>query len=451
MDSAKGDGFLVPTDFWRNRRLRMLPIWFFQSYLTLTVVFLIFSPWPWPIPDPFLLYGFLFFVQVALWLGYMSGIDHAPKAYKGRLKVDTLIMVSLIANVVWIVPKFVVRLGLDSPDPAAIIEAVGSGITDPGAMYLAKQETLVHAEAPTTLAYIDLAMNSLIWPLYPLTVVFWERMRNWMRTLAVCCIAADLMSWIAVGMNKGVADFVGLMPWLLLARNPVMVVKIEMRKLLKVGLAVMILGGLFIVFFSIGQAGRRGTTAEDLYDEGAGISADRNNFVMQLLPRDAQGGYANLNSYFVQGYYALSLALEEPFVFCDGVGNSYFLMGMARRFLGWSDILSITYPGRIEKYGWNPMIKWQTFYVWAASDVGFPGVLLVVFLIGRLFAKVWIDVLRKENPYAIVLFALQVIMLFYFSANNQVLATAVTAVPFWVFLLLWYRSGGRYVSEVGNG
>jgi hypothetical protein len=443
MATAKGEGFMVPTDFWRNRRLRMLPIWFFQSYLTFTVVFLILSPWPWPIRDPFLLYGFLFFVQVALWLGYISGVDYTPRPYNGRLKVDTLIMASLIANVVWIVPKFVVRLGLDSPDPAAMIEAIGSGITDPGAMYLAKQESLVHAEAPTTLAYIDLAMNILIWPLYPLTVVFWERMKKWMRTLAIMCIAADLLSWIAVGMNKGVADFVGLMPWLLLVRNPEMLVKIEMRKLLKVGLVVMFLGGLFIVFFSIGQSGRRGDAAEDLYDEGAGISADRNNFIMQLLPRDAQGGYANLNAYFVQGYYALSLALEEPFVFCYGVGNSYFLMGMARRFLGWTDMLSISYPGRIEKYGWDSMRKWHSFYVWAASDVSFPGVLVVVFFIGRIFAMAWIDVLKRENQYAIIVFALLVVMLFYFSANNQVLATAVTGVPFWVYLFLWYRTRGN--------
>jgi len=65
---------------------------------------------------------------------------------------------------------------------------------------------------------------------------------------------------------------------------------------------------------------------------------------------------------------------------------------------------------------------------------------VTVFLIGLGFALCWLDTLRGENPFAVVLFSQFLIMLFYFPANNQLLQSGEVCVAFWVTLLLWSRT-----------
>ena len=112
----------------------------------------------------------------------------------------------------------------------------------------------------------------------------------------------------------------------------------------------------------------------------------------------------------------------------------------AARITGDSEILELPYPVRIEKYGWDAQALWSSIYPWIASDVSFPGTILVVFLIGRLFAQSWLDTLRRENPFGIVMFSQLLIMLFYFPANNQLLQSGEGFTAFWVTLFIWWRT-----------
>ena len=98
------------------------------------------------------------------------------------------------------------------------------------------------------------------------------------------------------------------------------------------------------------------------------------------------------------------------------------------------------YPVRIEKYGWDSVGLWSSIYPWIASDVSFSGTILVVFLVGRLFALSWLDTLSGHNPFAVVMFSILAIVLFYFPANNQMLQSGEGFTAFWGILLLWLRS-----------
>jgi hypothetical protein len=431
-------------NIWRNRRVRMFPIWFFESYLTFTVFLFAFGPWNWPVPNPILLYSFLLCVQVALWFGYKSGLKYAPKGYSGRWKIDKLLLITVIVNLAWIVPNIILRLGLENPDFSTLLAAAYSGATDPGMMYAAKQEALRSVEKTgTPLLYLSLVVSPLLALLLPLGILYWERMRTWMRIGLIVYIVTDVLSWIAIGTNKGIADLVALIPWLLLARNPRALAQFKFRRMAKLaGLATALIVVL-LIFFSIGQYGRSSSTANKLYESSAGISADKNNILMQFLPPSAQGAYASFTTYLTQGYYGLSLALQEPFICTYGLGNSYFLTGLSKHYWGPTTISDMTYPARIERYGWDRYRWWPSFYTWVASDVSFIGVILVVFLIGRLFAIVWLDVLGRKNPFAGALFALLIIMLYYFPANNQILGFSATAISFWIFLFLWLKTRGH--------
>ena len=429
----------------------MFPIWFFEGYLTLTVLIFAFGPWSWPVRDPIKLYGFLLLAQIALWLGYQRGINYKSKSiYKGHWKIETLILISLIFNLLWIVPNFMLRMGLNEFSYDSIYKAALMGFTDPGAMFLSKIKAYKEIEETSLLGYITIIITPVLWPLFPLGVVFWDRMKKWMKIGLVVCVLADIVSWIAIGTNKGIADFVMLFPWLLLARKPRILTPVYSRKQAKLafmGLAFLV---ILIIFFSMGQYGRGGKASTELQDPLAGITADRENVVMDFLPRVAQGAYASFTSYVTQGYYGLSLALQEPFEWTYGIGNSYFLWGLSRRYLGPTTISDMTYPARIEKYGWPRLERWSSIYTWLACDLTFPGVLLAVFGIGWLFARVWLDVVRNNNPYAVALFPLLIIMLFYFPASNQVLAFSTTAVPFGVFLFLWVYNKKRRVAIKTN-
>jgi hypothetical protein len=66
-----------------------------------------------------------------------------------------------------------------------------------------------------------------------------------------------------------------------------------------------------------------------------------------------------------------------------------------------------------------------------------------MFLLGRVFALVWLDVAFCRNPWAVCLLPLLLTMLFYVPANNQVLAFAQAAMPFYAMLVLWSFSRAR--------
>jgi hypothetical protein len=103
-----------------------------------------------------------------------------------------------------------------------------------------------------------------------------------------------------------------------------------------------------------------------------------------------------------------------------------------------------TYPARIDVRSWDLYGKWHSLYPWIASDLSFPGTIVFMFVIGWFFGLVWIDVAFCQNPFAVCLFALFLIMLFYIPANNQVLGFAQTALPFWTLLPLWFFSRDRH-------
>ena len=150
--------------------------------------------------------------------------------------------------------------------------------------------------------------------------------------------------------------------------------------------------------------------------------------------------------YFSGGYYGLSLTLQEPFVFCYGVGNSYFLEGLSRHLVK-TPIIQSTYPARIDTRRWNFYGKWHSIYPWLASDLTFPGTVVLMFLIGRLFGLVWLDVAYCRNLWAVCLLPLVLVMLIYIPANNQVLAFSPAALPFFTLLVLWNLSRLRSVKK----
>ena len=189
------------------------------------------------------------------------------------------------------------------------------------------------------------------------------------------------------------------------------------------------------------------------YDDSAQIEAR-----LPLKSRDlhfANSMIVGLTMYLSSGYYALSLGLDEPFVPTWGLGNSMFLMSIAEKVTGNPDLHDATYPSRIAKYGWDPLGRFHSLYLWIASDVSFPGTIAVVYLLGRLLAVCWMSVLEDISPLAVALLVNVLLILYYTPANNQIMQYPEHATAFWVTLVVWFvttrrRPRSRHSETISN-
>jgi hypothetical protein len=406
-----------------------------QVYLTLTVILYAFGPWPWPTNRPELLFSFLLLVQISLIFGYWIGLKSLPRAYCGSWSVKTIITISIFANLIWIIPNFSMRSG-GTVDLASLATSIIKGLIDPGQSYRDKIAATSGLNETSALQYITQLINPLLWMMSPLCIYFWSRISKLTKISFIIAVSANLLSWLAIGTNKGIFDFVLMSPAIILAARPHLIARMNGKTLSKGLLAASIVGVLLFSQFSNNIKGRSGGEASTI-DYGANISLDHENWMIASLPKDSQASAGTLISYLSQGYYPLSLALDEPFVFSYGVGNSYYYTGIVESFTGPNSISELTYPARIAYTGWSRTEKWHSIYPWIASDISFAGVPFFVLIIGWLLAAVWRDSLAGQNPFAISLLPLLILIVFYFPANNQILAFSETSNSFYAIMILW--------------
>jgi len=148
-----------------------------------------------------------------------------------------------------------------------------------------------------------------------------------------------------------------------------------------------------------------------------------------------------LVSYATHGYKGLSLAMDHSFTPSYGLGFSPFVRHNVLRILGKSEneqaVYANTYAGKTEADGWSTGLMWSTFFVNPASDITFPGTIVLMFVIGYLWSLAWRDALERDDVLAIVVFFYLSILVFYLSANNQILEGGETTIGFTVVFSTW--------------
>jgi hypothetical protein len=426
----------------RLRRLswttRFLPMALIQGYLTLTVALFTWGPWVYRIDNPVSFYVFLFFVQAALLGGYLTAMSGKAGGYSGKWSVKRLLWWSAISNLLLFLPTSLYRTGSVLPD-------VEFGLANPAMAYADSLYIREQGIAPLV-EYARVMSGPVLVLVLPLTIFFWPTLSKVLRTLGLVAIIGTVSLFIGMGTNRAIGETVILVPLMLLASHLAGLTRIDLRRMILFsGLAFAAIV-LFLSFFGTNISTRSGNPIASGFFYAADSRADYNNRLITSFGEQHTSTILSLDYYLTGGYYALSLALQEPFVPMFGVGNSMFLTRQAARMLGDDDILLQPYPFRIEKYGWNGMNLWATIYPWLASDLSFPGTIVAVFLIGRLFALSWIDTLGGVNPFAVTMFYILLVMLFFFPATNAVLQDGEGVASFWVTLILWLktrrRSGG---------
>lgn len=417
--------------------VRLFPILFIFCYLNFTVLLFVLGPWEYPVESAFRLYLFLALAHLALLLGYLSAAFRNPAGYSGKWTVSRLIKISLALNLLLLLPTSRFRTGRFIPD------LIG-GITDPGGAYA--QSLILREGGEPLIEYVRILIGPLLYMALPLSVFYWDQLSRRMRIAGIASMLGTVVLFIAMGTNKAIADTVLLVPCLVFAAYCAGRMKLGRKKILRIAAASLLAFLLFLAYFGFAVSSRQGSPVTEGYLLSAHTRVDEDNFLVRNLPPAPAAALIGLDIYLTQGYYALSLSLQESFVPMYGVGNSMFLYRQAARITGNAGIAELPYPVRIEKYGWDAQGLWSSIYPWIASDVSFPGAIFVVFLIGRLFAQSWLDTLRGDNPLAVVMFSILFIMLIYFPANNQMLQSGEGFTAFWGTLILWRRSRASFLA-----
>jgi hypothetical protein len=404
-----------------------------QLFLNATI--LVFAWCAWPIPDPTKLYLFVGCAHFLLALGYFFGLRKGPKSCRFSVSWKSIVLVGIVFTLI--------------TTPLVIYSNTGgewtilSGITNPGTSYnesmLRVREGGSQGLLVDYIGHMRMVFGVLVNLVLPIGAMFWSRLGTSMKVGVVAAALAHILESTSAGANKGFADIIVMLPWLILIqKRAVISTLLTFRNLVTCVVIGLIFIG-FLFYFTRNIAERGNYQKETLVYSTDGHKIYNLNLGSQLMDTELESALLPIVSYTTQGYYGLACSLELPFEWTYGVGNSRILISYADKYIATPGfIYSKTYAQRVEgAYGWDSYSRWHTVYPWLAGDLTFPGTLVAVFFVGLIFAMTWRDTLEANNFFAVNLFGYLVIALFYFSANNQVLQFHQTAISFWVALALW--------------
>jgi hypothetical protein len=346
-------------------------------------------------------------------------------------KLNRLFLTCLVLSVLFIIPKFLVRWNVTSLSVSAFTSQIYDGLTNPSIVYNDKMDKIAANEASSPLTGIYLLLSPWWTAFFPLAILCYKKYGPKVKLAIVIVFITEVLSWIGIGTNKGLLDIILVCSFIVFYKNHAFLIRNAKRAFIIAIVTV----AVFLTAF-LNNIVSRYNLADTLTLDAASNFIDFKLLGFYgKLPAIIVIALAIISGYLNQGYYALDLALRSPPVWTYGFGNSFFTIKIWNTFTG-DDLLKKTYMGELQTlYGIDPMINWHSFYVWFASDITFPGVVLLVFLIGYLLGLSWMDLLYKRSAYAPVVFTLLITMVLYFFANNQVLSFSF--IPFVYFLFRW--------------
>ncbi|MBN3518825.1 hypothetical protein JYB62_02320 [Algoriphagus lutimaris] len=413
------------------------------SYLVLTIFMFIVSPWEWEVQSVIVFYFYNILYLISFFLGYKYGVSKYKIFDVNKIfYLKKVISISLIVSIFFIYPKFLFNLKVSNASIGEIFDSILLGIFSPSIAYAAKHQSeyegFLTLSNPLVLFYfVTLPLQYIV---IPLAIYHWKALKLWQKISYLVIAVTNVLSFIAIGTNKGVFDYVILLPVMALILDPRLIsFKYFLLKRIKLLFVLSLVLSLGIFYFSVGNQGRKKNDFG--YDYSVGKIVNRDATIMVFIPEIFENTYIALDSYLTQGYYAMGLAIDLDFVWTYGLGHNNFFISLGEKVFGKNSIWSNTYQVRVENiYEYSSTGKWHTAYVWLANDFTFFGVSFIIFLIGYFFSHVWLDSLLCQNVFAIVLLPLFFTMILYFPANNQVLGFQGSSITFWVLFIFWYSS-----------
>ena len=263
------------------------PLNFFQIYLSITVWLFFYGPWPWDVDRPLQLFLYLAAAQLAIATGYLLAGRQVRALPAGPAQKEieirrglSFLKVALVVTAVLALPSSLSRTG-------ALIPDVYAGIGNAGLAYNENFERLEGGNAFVAIEYLRMLASPWLLAVFPLTVFYWGRMGWGLRVAALALIGFNLAMYLATGTNKGIADVVITLPWLVLLAASAGTLRIKNFGW-KLALASVALLVAFLISFGAGQQQREGSGSEygTFFTGAAVLQADSSHFISAWLPEE---------------------------------------------------------------------------------------------------------------------------------------------------------------------
>lgn len=433
----------------RENKALYIPIAYVQLYLTATILLYILGPLEWKSQNPVMLFSFILLSQALLFFGYMLEMNKMTKRNTVNNHVDNYVQLDskektlkflnifIVINLIITILYLMRNTGMSSFSLAEIISNFSKGLTDSGNQYLGKFNEEISFGGGWLAPLITIS-SPLLWPVIPLSFYFFKDLKFYNKLIIILTVFFEAARWISTGTNKGVIDLILTFVFIVFIRlwnkNYLANEKKSKKQIVYIAaiLSLILLGFTLFVNNIDSRLNENYNTVTKITGDTK-VNLDKP--LMKLMPDELNSLFVYTSQYLTQGYYGLSLALDEPFVPMFGVGNSTFILENLKEIN--IDLYQYTYAERIAYEGWDPSMNWHTIYVWLANDLSFFGVLVAMYFIGVYFAHVSYRCIANKEPIAISLLILLLLGFFYFPANNQIMASPITFMAFWGINAYW--------------
>ncbi len=444
-----------------EKHFMYLPLILVEAYLLFTILLYQFGPLDWKTENKTMFWLFLLAYHAAFIVGYVISIQKIQVKKSswdleqiGHKTYRALIWAFILICVVCACIEYKNITHASSYIPYELPGNFWNGLINPGEQYYNKFVSDEYVS--NKLVTIFSALFSFIFvSMIPFLVVSWKRVSSWQKLSFLILIFFRVVVYVSVGTNKGIFDtmfnFVGII-LILSALNKYQHTDehIEKKTLIKVSL--LTLG--FVIFsfsyFTISISSRVESpvdyaisgTGEVIVEPSEEVEeGEQDGFFKRM--------YYSVSNYLTQGYYGMSLALDEEFTTTYGIGHSQFLKSNFKSLFG-IDVQDRTYQHKITKQ-WDENGHWHSFYSYIANDVSFYGVIPVMLVLGLYFGCICKDVIMNNSLIGKMLLPLFMIMFMYMPANNQVFTAMATFTAFFELTFLWFLSKSRWIKGKADG
>jgi hypothetical protein len=434
-----------------------LPLMIVFGYVVAT--FLLFLAWPidWPIytfHDWVRLVGYVTLCLTIVGIAAFKGSSGSTRVTAPLPHLSIWLPLGAIAAALLLIPSSVVYTGLR---PWELLDA----LKDQGDAYRRlQQQLLITSGQRNNIVAMRTASAPLVYAILPLGIIRWPSI-GWIgRASVALVVATSIIFSVLRGTDKELADLfvVGIAAAFVAAGRSITLGKGRgdlVQRYWKLALVAVV----FLVFaqglFTQRKSERLGgfVSRTSVCANNSRICADLDNPLISWLPLRQRFGLTVFILSTCSGYYGLEMAMEKPFESSFGVGHSPAALSVYEAVTNDPTVHQRTYTYRNGADGWSEDYYWSTLIAWIANDVGFPGALVILALIGFMWGRWWREAAAGMSDPAAVLFALTTTMVFYLPANNQVFAgyEGYTIFVAWLGVWLWHRSRRSLSAVVPSG
>lgn len=419
---------------------------YIELYLCITLLLYRIGIWDYKTEHRGIFIVLVVSYQLALLLGYICGcyIKIRPGRKIAIFEIRT-IRTLFIINIFMVLLNAIRMSGMNHFGISDLITKIIRSFSDFSASYRAKFEVVSTNVFGGRIGTIVLILWAFIgYAVIPLGMFYYNRLKPLDKALFYTNIAVTCGGALVIGTNKRIIDLaiLALIYFYISYINiPVNGDNYNRRGKKKRYVITSLILSVFVMILANKIVGSRGIGSywnASFYKLGGLVCVNRNSILLKMFPPILHSFLAIVCSYFSQGYYALSLAIEDGLVHFGFGQTSLWIVDNF-------NLNDKTIQHAIEcKYGWSSRNLWHSAYTWIANDVGLVGVVFVLFFIGIILALLIKEFKAKRSPIVFILLYYFTITIIFLPCNLQMFQDAYGFLGFWTAFMLWISSHLTY-------